>query len=358
MTDEPVRGQKTAALTPQVIGGTPSATGARPYQVALLSGGRQFCGGTLISDQWVLTAAHCVSGTSVTSISVRAGSLSATSGGQLKTVASGRVHPSYTDVTRGYDVAVLRVASPFTLGSTVSPAALPTPAFAASAAAVGTIQTISGWGMTVGGNSGSASTVLREANLPVISNGSCGSQLGQTIPNGMICGDKNSQGQTGCHGDSGGPFASVRNGKYFVFGVVSWGTPSVCNKATAFARVSEYQPWITTNTGVQPQGDSTTPPPNSKTYTGSVGQGASSYQPGTAGFTFGGGAISGALTGPSGTDFDLYLQKLSGSSWADVAASEGSTSTENLNYTAASGTYRWQVYGYSGSGSYTLTETK
>ncbi|MBZ9753538.1 serine protease [Deinococcus sp. HMF7604] len=257
-TSAPAPDQQAAAdaipLDPQVIGGTPSAAGARPYQVALLSGGRQFCGGTLISDQWVLTAAHCVVGTSATSISVRAGSLYATSGGQLRNVASGRIHPNYTDVTRGYDVAVLRVSSPFSLTNTVNTAALPTPAFAATAAAVGTVQTISGWGMTVGGNRGSTSSTLREANLPVISNSSCASQLGQSIPNGMICGNKNSQGQTGCHGDSGGPFASSRNGKYFVFGVVSWGQANLCSRATAFARVSEYQSWITANTGVQPQG--------------------------------------------------------------------------------------------------------
>ncbi|MFC4427650.1 M14 family zinc carboxypeptidase [Deinococcus navajonensis] len=96
----------------------------------------------------------------------------------------------------------------------------------------------------------------------------------------------------------------------------------------------------------------------STTYIGTVSSGASSYQPSTTGFSYAGGTLQGALTGPSGTDFDLYLQKYSGSAWANVAASEGASSTENINYVAASGTYRWQVYGYSGSGSYTLTETR
>ncbi|MFC6660544.1 hypothetical protein [Deinococcus multiflagellatus] len=103
-------------------------------------------------------------------------------------------------------------------------------------------------------------------------------------------------------------------------------------------------------------GGSTTPTPT--TYTGSVSSGTNSYQPGSAGFSYAGGTLKGNLTGPSGTDFDLYLQKLSGSTWSDVGASEGSTSTEAITYAAASGTYRWRVYGYSGSGSYTLTETK
>ncbi|GAA5532708.1 S8 family peptidase [Deinococcus aluminii] len=104
----------------------------------------------------------------------------------------------------------------------------------------------------------------------------------------------------------------------------------------------------------------TTPPPSgtTTTYSGSVSQGYSSWKPSTSGFSYAGGTLKGTLSGPSSTDFDLYLQKYNGSSWVDVAASEGSTSSESINYAAGSGTYRWEVYAYSGSGSYTLVETK
>jgi vibriolysin len=70
------------------------------------------------------------------------------------------------------------------------------------------------------------------------------------------------------------------------------------------------------------------------------------------------GSHTGKLTGPSGADFDLYLQKYNGSSWSSVAAGESSTSTENVTYSGTSGTYRWRVYSYSGSGSFTLCTTK
>jgi hypothetical protein len=70
------------------------------------------------------------------------------------------------------------------------------------------------------------------------------------------------------------------------------------------------------------------------------------------------GSHTGKLTGPSGTDFDLYLQKLSGTSWSIVARGESSTSTENVSYNGTSGTYRWRVYSYSGSGSFSLCTTK
>ncbi|MFC4427566.1 S8 family peptidase [Deinococcus navajonensis] len=102
----------------------------------------------------------------------------------------------------------------------------------------------------------------------------------------------------------------------------------------------------------------TTPTPGTTTYTGSVTQGTSSYQPGTSGFSYAGGTLKATLSGTSGTDFDLYLQKYNGSTWADVAASEGASSSESITYAASSGTYRWEVYGYSGSGSYSLTETR
>jgi Zn-dependent metalloprotease len=91
------------------------------------------------------------------------------------------------------------------------------------------------------------------------------------------------------------------------------------------------------------------------TATGTATAGTSTYKPSSTGFSVTtAGSVVGCLTGPSGADLDLYLQKKSGSSWVDVAASEGSTSSESITYTAATGTYRWDVYAYAGSGSFTL----
>ena len=90
------------------------------------------------------------------------------------------------------------------------------------------------------------------------------------------------------------------------------------------------------------------------TTTGSATNGFSTYKPSSSGFTAAAGTINGCLTGPSGVDLDLYLQRLSGGSWVDVAASESATATETIAYSAAAGTYRWDVYAYSGSGSFTL----
>ncbi len=89
------------------------------------------------------------------------------------------------------------------------------------------------------------------------------------------------------------------------------------------------------------------------------GTGANSYKPSSTGYV---SSISGthtaALTGPAGTDFDLYLQKKSGTTWSNVKSSLGSTSTENISYAGTSGTYRWRVYSYTGSGTYNICTTK
>ncbi|HEX8450638.1 MAG TPA: hypothetical protein VF647_01010, partial [Longimicrobium sp.] len=108
--------------------------------------------------------------------------------------------------------------------------------------------------------------------------------------------------------------------------------------------------------------EGTTPPPSGGTnYTGTLsGTGATQYQPdGSYYYSANAGSHVGKLQGPSGTDFDLYLQRWNGSSWVQVAASESATSTESITYSGAGGYYyRWRIYSYSGSGSYTFNLTK
>lgn len=87
------------------------------------------------------------------------------------------------------------------------------------------------------------------------------------------------------------------------------------------------------------------------------GTGASAYLPSTAGYVSSvSGLHSGRLTGPSNADFDLYLYRRSGSFWWLMAASEGTTSTESIDFNGSSGTYRWRVYSFSGSGQFRLCQ--
>jgi serine protease len=100
---------------------------------------------------------------------------------------------------------------------------------------------------------------------------------------------------------------------------------------------------------------SSAPCTNCTLYTGTLSTGASAYQPNNSWYqTTVTGVHSGYLRGPAGADFDLYLQKWNGASWANVASGTTSSTNENVSYTGTAGYYRWRVLAYAGSGAYQL----
>lgn len=96
-------------------------------------------------------------------------------------------------------------------------------------------------------------------------------------------------------------------------------------------------------------------PCTERTASGSLASRGTAYASSSTGFTVAAGQVVGCLDGPTGADFDLYLQRRSSSgTWSDVARSESSGADEQVTYTATAGTYRWRVYAYSGSGAWSL----
>ena len=104
----------------------------------------------------------------------------------------------------------------------------------------------------------------------------------------------------------------------------------------------------------------TTPPPAPtgcsslpEQESGSLASGGVAYHPGANDYYYSAaGTHVGCITGPSGTDFDLYLERWNGSTWVVVAQATGTTSNENISYNGSTGYYSWRVQSYSGSGSY------
>ena len=230
----------------QIVGGTSTVPYSKPYQVALLLNGQQGCGGTLISSEWVLTAAHCLGQVSTNSLTVKVGAHSLRSGdGQTHRVSQIITHEHWRSggYQTGYDIGLLRLATP--ADSRYTPAKLPTAAIENQYAGVGSYVTVSGWGLT--SNNGSASDTLREVALPVLSNSACSSQLQSNIPGSVVCGG-GPNGTSACNGDSGGPYAVNVNGEVYSIGTVSWGRS--CQGATAFTRTSSYTDWIKSKTGI------------------------------------------------------------------------------------------------------------
>jgi streptogrisin C len=156
-------------------------------------------------------------------------------------------------------------------------------------------------------------------------------------------------------GDSGGSWLSGQQAQ----GVTSGGSGNCSSGGTTYFQpvneiLSAYGLTLTTSGGGGGGGGGCTG--YEATFTGSLsGTGASSYQPNNSYYY---SSVSGAhqacLDGPSGVDFDLYLQKWNGSTWVAVASATSPNPDETLSYNGTAGYYRYRVYSYSGSGSYTL----
>jgi trypsin len=206
-------------LNARIIGGTVAGAGDNPFQVGLLSRNiannfdAQFCGGSLVKANVVVTAAHCVYGTNASQIDVLAGTRSLSSGGTRHAVSSISIHPSYNNSTLDYDVAVL------TLSTSASGLPLAT-VIGTTDVADGTNLLVTGWGNT--STSGTSyPTELRKAITPRISTAVCnGNKVYRgAITDRMFCAGYLAGGIDSCQGDSGGPIAQSNT----LVGVVSWG---------------------------------------------------------------------------------------------------------------------------------------
>jgi secreted trypsin-like serine protease len=196
----------------RIVGGVVVPPHSLPFQVGLTTTGDTvpFCGGSLISNNYVLTAAHCTIGRATSSIQVIVGdhSVSVTGDGeQYLNVQNVLVHPQYNPSNMyAYDYSILRLATSVTIPSaTTGVVCLPPDV---SQTFVGSTLTVSGWGLTSGG--GFQSLALKSTVLTGISNDDCTSYFGSgNIGSWHICAIGNTTGSSACNGDSGGNFNSI-----------------------------------------------------------------------------------------------------------------------------------------------------
>jgi hypothetical protein len=232
----------------RIVGGEPATEGQLPWQVALVSAGYlpkdgQFCGGSLIAQRWVLTAAHCVAaGTTSSDLMVFLDSIDLKDRGRSVGVRQIYPHPQYNAKTFDNDVALLLLEEAGSTGSVIDP--LP-PEAEAESLANGRKGRTSGWGKTTEG--GASSKVLRWVDVPFVTKAICNgaeSYKGRITDN-MICAGREEGGADSCQGDSGGPLATPEGAGWRLAGVVSWGDG--CGrpkKYGIYSRVSRYGAWI------------------------------------------------------------------------------------------------------------------
>jgi len=236
---------KEGQTVERIVGGVEASPNSFPWAVAIIINKAWFCGGSIISDTWVLTAAHCTEGGTTFHIQVGAHNITAKEPPRklsiLSTVAI--QHENYDNKTLANDIALIRLPSPLTFNDYIQPIGLSD--FTASA---GYRTTAMGWGLTATG--GSVSNVLRVVDdLPILGNDDCSSFFGGIINNGTLCVDTSGQKGT-CQGDSGGVLAlQDQEQKWIQVGVTSFGSASGCEAEypVGFARVEFYLDWIKTN---------------------------------------------------------------------------------------------------------------
>lgn len=228
----------------RIYGGTLTTAGTRTYTVRLYRNSDPLaCGGTIIADNWVLTAAHCVNNPATETNRVRAGFTSTSSTqGQYYTVDKIVRHPSADGATY-YDYALLRISGTFASG--LERAGIPTADVVQAAGQPGNNVVVAGWGLTSG--TGSTSNDLREITIPIITDALCKQSLGTAAsyfkePSQICAG---SAGKDACTGDSGGPMVASYNGKAWSIGVTSWGpTCGTPNTYGVYADTFHVRDWI------------------------------------------------------------------------------------------------------------------
>jgi len=219
-----------------------------------------WCGASLISNKWILTAAHCTAGEKASKIQALLGEHNYDDDSETNMVRANIQsivdHSDYDSQTTDYDFSLLKMkdAIDFSAYPHIRPVCLPVDA---SNDYSGFVATVTGWGTTASG--GSVSNKLREVDVNVISNSQCKNDYSYSsswITARMLCANVNGGGKDACQGDSGGPLVSSGDGdgvtagqNYELIGVVSWG--SGCADADypgVYARVTKELDWITSKT--------------------------------------------------------------------------------------------------------------
>ncbi|XP_055590614.1 trypsin 3A1-like [Uranotaenia lowii] len=222
----------------KIVGGFQIEIAEVPYQVSLQKNGRHNCGGSIIADRWVLTAAHCVTNRDASLYTVRVGSTDRTDGGELIQVEEVIPHESYNDATADFDFALLLLSEAIGYNDTVQAIEL---AAVDEVIEDGTMSIVSGWGATH--NPEEDNQQLRATNVPTVNQQECVEAYSKIGPvtEQMICAGYKAGGQDSCQGDSGGPLAI--DGR--LVGVVSWGQGCAePDLPGVYARVSAVREWI------------------------------------------------------------------------------------------------------------------
>lgn len=233
---------------PRIVGGKVSTPEQWPWMMALVYKNSnpykgQFCGASLISPRWVVTAAHCVERVSQSEFNVVAHLFDLKNDqGHVITVKRIIRHPSYNINTLENDIVLLQLQEPVSNAKVL-------PLVIDNSSLVNINATVIGWGALSenDSNEGIYPELLYEATLPIVSNTLCKKRYGSRISSNMLCAGFSGGGVDTCQGDSGGPLIIQQNGKWRLAGITSNGIGCARPRYYGvYTRVSKYLDFINT----------------------------------------------------------------------------------------------------------------
>jgi trypsin len=222
----------------KIVGGLEINIELAPYQISLQDRGFHICGGSIISENFVLTAAHCTHGNSAKSLKIRAGSDKYRSGGVLIQVEEIIQHEDFNYQIIDFDFSLLKLDQSLEFSEKIRSIALPEQN---EVVEDDTLCFVTGWGNTQ--NVQESREKLRAAFVPSVNQTSCTEAYESFggITDQMICAGFRRGQVDACQGDSGGPLVAEKK----LVGVVSWGYQcALPNYPGVYSRVASVRNWI------------------------------------------------------------------------------------------------------------------
>uniref|UniRef100_A0A3B3UN40 Coagulation factor IX n=1 Tax=Poecilia latipinna TaxID=48699 RepID=A0A3B3UN40_9TELE len=238
----------------RIVGGNEATPGEIPWQV--LNKTLPICGGSLLSEFWVITAAHCLvlAKQKEYTIFVRVGEHDVNvveASERNHEVAEEHIHHRYdfSQSQFNHDIALLKLATPVELSNERRPICVGSTVFMQDLMKESGISLVSGWGRTL--DKGREADKLQKLSAPVADLALCKQSSRNRITRFMFCAGLADGLGDSCHGDSGGPHATNYKGTWFLTGIVSWGEGCAeKGKYGIYTHVSRYYAWIVQKTGI------------------------------------------------------------------------------------------------------------
>ncbi|GJQ69477.1 hypothetical protein Trydic_g6584 [Trypoxylus dichotomus] len=230
----------------RIVGGRPTAVNKYPWIARLMYDGHYHCGASLLTQDYVLTAAHCVRRLKRSKIRVVLGDHDLTTTNEapakMRAVSAVIRHRNFDANSYNHDIALLRLRKSVVFTKNIRPICLPEKPLDPA----GKIGTVIGWGRTAEG--GMLPGIVQEVQVPILTLSQCRAMKyrASKITTYMLCAGRGAMDS--CQGDSGGPLVVHQGDKYEIVGIVSWGVG--CGRPGypgVYTRVSKYLNWLKYN---------------------------------------------------------------------------------------------------------------